>query len=103
MPESFAAIVSGNDGIVALTDSQIRQILDDSFEEQESISVRRKLNHMYSVKGSNGELSRKVSRDSLMSTLASLLGDEGLIAEYGNEKQNEGWTYSTPLANPFMD
>jgi len=74
MPESFAALVSGNDGIVALTDSQIRQILDDSFEEQESISVRRKLNHMYSVKGSNRELSRKVSRDSLMSTLAGLLG-----------------------------
>lgn len=58
---------------------------------------------MYSVKGSNGELSQKVSRDSLMSTLASLLGDEDLIAEYGNEKQSEGWTYSTPLANPFMD
>ncbi len=101
--DCITALVCGNDGIVALNDSQINQILDDKFDEQESVSVRRKLNHMYSVKGSNGELSQKVSRDSLMSNLAILLGDEDLIAEYGNEKQNASWTYSTPLANPFMD
>lgn len=99
--DCITALVCGNDGIVALTDFHIRQILDDTVEEQESVSVRRKLNHMYSVKGSNGELSQKVSRDSLMSNLANLLGDDDLIAEYGVERPSEEWSYDA-LANPFI-
>jgi hypothetical protein len=67
--DCITALVCGNDGIVALNDLQMRQILDQDFDEQESVSVRRKLNHMYSVSGSNGELSQKLSRDSLMSHL----------------------------------
>ncbi|UPJ97396.1 hypothetical protein [Bradyrhizobium sp. 172] len=73
--DCITALVCGKDGIVALNDVQMRQILDQDFEEQESVSVRRKLNHMYSVKGSNGELSQKVSRDSLMSHLGALVAD----------------------------
>jgi hypothetical protein len=71
--DCITALVCGKDGIVALNDAQMRQILDQDFDEQESVSVRRKLNHMYSVKGSNGELSQKVSRDSLMSHLDALV------------------------------
>lgn len=72
--DCITALVCGKDGIVALNDAQIRQILDDRLGDQESVSVRRKLNHMYSVNGSNGELSQKISRDSLMSLLDVLLG-----------------------------
>lgn len=67
--ECITALVCGADGIVALKDAQLRQILDEVFDEQESVSVRRKLNHMYSVRGSNGELSQKVSRQSLLAHL----------------------------------
>lgn len=76
----ITALVCGKDGIVALDDTQIRQVLDDKLDEQEGVSVRRKLNHMYSVYGSNGELSQKVSRDSLISHLANILGEQ-IISE----------------------
>lgn len=78
--DCITALVCGKDGIVALNDGQMRQILDQDFEEQESVSVRRKLNHMYSVKGSNGELSQKVSRDSLMSHLGGLVVEHATAA-----------------------
>jgi len=77
--DCITALVCGKDGIVALNDAQVRQILDDHFSEQESVNVRRKLNHMYSVNGSNGELSQKISRDSLISHLGTLLGGGDLI------------------------
>jgi hypothetical protein len=79
--DCITALVCGKDGIVALNDVQMRQILDDHLDEQESVSVRRKLNHMYSVNGSNGELSQKISRDSLMSHLATLLGEGATAIE----------------------
>jgi hypothetical protein len=79
--DCITALVCGKDGIVALNDVQMREILDDNFDGQESVSVRRKLNHMYSVNGSNGELSQKISRDSLMSHLATLLGENVIVTE----------------------
>jgi hypothetical protein len=78
--DCITALVCGKDGIVALSDAQIRQILDDDLDEQENVSVRRKLNHMYSVNGSNGELSQKISKDSLMSILDLLLGGRGGVS-----------------------
>jgi hypothetical protein len=80
--DCITALVCGKDGIVALHDAQIHQILDDYLDEQENVSVRRKLNHMYSVTGSNGELPEKISRDSLMSLLDIFLeGRAGIAAE----------------------
>lgn len=78
--DCITALVCGKDGIVALNDVQMRQILDRNFDEQESVSVRRKLNHMYSVRGANGELSQKVSRDSLMSHLGILIQEDDAAA-----------------------
>lgn len=82
--DCITALVCGKDGIVALNDAQIRQILDQEFEEQESVSVRRKLNHMYSVRGANGELSQKVSRDSLMSHLGIRTKEDEVAANEGS-------------------
>ena len=73
--DCITALVCGKDGIVALNDAQMRQILDEKLDEQESVSVKRKLNHMYSVSGANGELSQKVARDSLISHLFDLIGN----------------------------
>ena len=57
-------------------------LLQEKCEGQENVSVRRKLNHMYSVTGSNGELPEKISRDSLMSLLDIFLeGRAGIAAE----------------------
>jgi hypothetical protein len=73
--DCITALVCGKDGIVALNDAQLRQVLGDRCSEQQGVTVRRKLNHMYSVSGSNGELSQKISKDSLISHLAALFGE----------------------------
>lgn len=57
--------VCGKDGIAAIEHSNFRKILDDEFEEQESVVIRRKHNEMYCIRGTNGSLERKVSRSSL--------------------------------------
>lgn len=63
--ECFTCLICGQDGVLGLNMEELRRILDDSFEEQESISVRRRLNAMYQVKGRNGALEHRVSRRSV--------------------------------------
>jgi len=67
-------LVCGKDGLVALEHDQLREILDDQFEDQESVTVRRKLGHMYSVKGTDGQLTRKIGRDSLQNIVGRIVG-----------------------------
>lgn len=67
--DCIVALVCGTDGIVALNDTRMKQLFDHQIGEQESIVVRRKLNQMYGVSGSDGELSQKLSRDSLLELL----------------------------------
>jgi len=85
--DCILALVCGKDGIVALNFAQVREVLDDHFEEQEGISVRRKLNHMYSIGGSNGRLSSKIARDSLMQQVSRLLGQK--VISSSDDRQND--------------
>ncbi len=63
--ECIVIFVCGKDGIAALHHNEFRFLLDEDFEKQESVVIRRKHNEMYSVSGKNGSLERKVSRKSL--------------------------------------
>lgn len=63
--ECITIFVCGKDGIAALRHDEFRTVLDHIFEEQEAVTIRRKHNKMYSVRGKNGALERKVSRSSL--------------------------------------
>lgn len=63
--ECIVIFVCGKDGIAALRHNEFRVLLDDDFEDQQSVIIRRKRNQMYSVSGRNGSLERKVSRKSL--------------------------------------
>ncbi len=63
--ECFTCMICGRDGIIGLNMAELRQILDGNFEEQESISVRRKLKTMYQVKGRDGTLEKRISRRSI--------------------------------------
>lgn len=67
------AYTCGTDGVVAVEHSQLRQVLDEVFEEQENVSIRRKLNHMYSIRGRDGVLDKKISRDSYVKLIKDLL------------------------------
>jgi len=70
--ECIMVFVCGRDGVVALTHEEFRLVLDDFFEEQESVSIRRRHKEMYKVKGRNGKLKHKVSRNSLRELVVNL-------------------------------
>lgn len=69
------AFVCGGDGVVGIGYELIKQIIGDKVEQQ-AVSVRRKLNHMYGIHGKNGELDRKISRGSLGSILLKANNDK---------------------------
>ncbi|MBX5045857.1 hypothetical protein [Rhizobium lentis] len=70
--ECLVAFVCDSDGIPAVNYGQLSNVLDDKFHEQEAVSIRRKLNEMYSISGKDGVLSSKISRDSLAILTRSL-------------------------------
>ena len=55
-------LICGRDGIAGLSMEELRTVLDNEFEEQKSISVRRRLKTMYQVTGRDGVLRGRVSR-----------------------------------------
>lgn len=67
--QGVIAFVCGGDGIVALDHEELQAVLNHKVEQQKSVSIRRKLNHMYGIKGRDGELERKISRKSLLNIL----------------------------------
>ncbi|MGR9168608.1 hypothetical protein [Rhizobium sp. KDH_Rht_773_N] len=77
--ECVTAFVCGRDGIAALPYTELQKVLDGNFELQEGVSIRRRHNQMYQIKGRNGALDRKVSRSSLSEILEKY--NEGLICE----------------------
>lgn len=71
--ECFVCLICGKDGFVGLNMGDLRQVLDGNFEDQECISVRRRLNTMYHIKGRNGNLESKVSRRSIFEKLKKVI------------------------------
>lgn len=67
------AFVCGTDGVVAVQHCQLRKLLDDVYEEQENVSIRRRFNRMYSIRGRDGKLDTKIARDSYVKLVAELL------------------------------
>lgn len=67
--ECVMMFACGRDGIVALSHIDFRRLLDNHFEPQESVTIRRKHAEMYKLRGRDGELERKVSRNSLKEVL----------------------------------
>ena len=67
--ECFTCLICGKDGVVGLNMAELRQVLDGNFEEQECVSVRRRLKTMYSIKGRDGVLDYRISRRSIFDKL----------------------------------
>lgn len=71
--ECFTCLVCGRDGVAGMNMSELRQVLDHHFEEQEVISVRRPRGTQYLVKGRDGTLERKVSRRAVFDKIRAAL------------------------------
>lgn len=63
--ECFTCLICGKDGIAGLSMTELRQVLDGNFEEQECVSVRRRLKTIYSIRGRDGVLESRISRKSI--------------------------------------
>ena len=68
--ECLTVMICGKDGIVGLLMAEFRQVLNEEFEEQESVTIRRRLNKMYHVKGRDGELDARVGRNSVINKIS---------------------------------
>ena len=62
LQEVFLLLVCGEDGIVALSYDELKEVLDEIYKPTEWISVARNKRKEYTVKGSDGVLSYKVSK-----------------------------------------
>jgi len=56
--EVFLIFVNGDDGIACIEFERLKQILDDNHEEQEWVSISRKLNEAYRISGNDGKLEK---------------------------------------------
>lgn len=59
----FLILVCNDDGVVCLSYSELKRILDTQHDPIEWISATRHKREMYSVKGSNGELDFKIGQN----------------------------------------
>lgn len=71
--ECFTCMICGRDGVAGLNMNELRTVLDNDFEEQECVSVHRRLKTMYHIKGRDGVLENRVGRRSIFDKLCSAI------------------------------
>lgn len=65
----FILLVCGEDGIVTLSFSELKTILNEIHEEVEWISASRTPNKEYTIKGSDGTLKQKIGKNDFLKKL----------------------------------
>lgn len=85
--EVFLLLVCGEDGIVALSFDELKEILNETHEPLEWISVVRGKNTEYSIKGSDGLLGHKISR----SDFPRKLFEKEIVKMDSNTKKVFSW------------
>lgn len=63
--EVLITFVCHHDGVVCLTFEELKAVLDDTFEESESVRIRRKSRGNYWIKGRDGNLETSITRTDL--------------------------------------
>tara|TARA_Y100000385_G_scaffold287819_2_gene352939 strand:- start:457 stop:930 length:474 start_codon:yes stop_codon:yes gene_type:complete len=63
--EVLITFVCHYDGIVCLTYKELKEVLDETFEESERVSIRRKARGNYWVKGRDGRMEASITRNDL--------------------------------------
>ena len=66
-------LVCGRDGVVCLSHSELKELLDDNFEESEGVRIKRPLRGNYHLKGRDGKLSKTIKRSDLKDKIINLL------------------------------
>jgi len=74
----YVCLICGRDGIAGLSMQELRLVLDENYEEQEIVSVRRRLKKMYQVTGKDGTLEKRISRLSIFEKIQHSIARENL-------------------------
>ena len=75
--EVFVCFVCGRDGIAGLSMDDLRQVLVTGSEDQQWISVRRRLRSMYEIAGPDGKFGNRVGRHTVFERLAEAIIGSG--------------------------
>ena len=59
----FIMLVCGNDGVAILSFDEFKKILDENYEENENVTVKRPPRGRYSVSGRDGKLNYKIVKN----------------------------------------
>jgi hypothetical protein len=71
--EALIAFVCGRDGIPLITYDELKNLLDENFEDSERVSISRKPNGNYWLKGRDGNLKKSVTTSDLGKKIFSKL------------------------------
>lgn len=72
----FLGFVCGDDGIACIDFDELKFILDDHHEEQEWVSVSRRVDQHYRIKGNDGEFSNTISKSNFPRKLIDYFAKE---------------------------
>ena len=73
--EVFVCLICGRDGIAGLSFEEVTQVLVSGSEEQQCISVRRRLRSMYEIGGPDGKFGSRVGRQTVFERLVRTIGN----------------------------
>ena len=71
--EVLVLFVCHYDGIVCMNYDELKVVLDNNFEDEEGVSIKRKLSGNYWVKGRDGDLKKSITRNDYMKKIENYL------------------------------
>jgi len=69
----FLILINGNDGVACMDHKQLKQLLDDVYEDAEWITVSRNLRQPYHVSGRDGKLKKTLPRNSFPKAVVEVI------------------------------
>ena len=71
----FVLLITDQEGVAVINYELLKLLLDDHFDETESISVSRKLRENYRVNGSNGKLNKALPKNTFPKAIADVVNE----------------------------
>jgi len=79
LDDVFLVLVCNDDGVVCLSYSELKQILDNQYKDIEWISAARNKREMYAIKGSDGSLGFKIGPNDFPRKIFDANAHKGII------------------------
>ena len=71
----FVLLITDQEGVAVIDYPMLKMLLDDHFEESESISVSRKLRENYRVSGTDGKLNKALPKNSFPRSITEYVAE----------------------------